>query len=97
METLKRFWEFLNTPGKELTAGIVPEDSFLARFWRFITAPGKELTANFTWASISEFIQVFLMVSAMACLILYMMGARGKIAKWLYWTVALYFVLTILS
>jgi hypothetical protein len=89
-EKVQQIWDFLNSPLPKIS---LPEDSFLARLWKFLASPMPRLT----WGSTCEFIQTVMMILAMVCLVLYMMGARGKVAKCLYWNVALYVVLTILS
>ena len=88
-EKVRQIWDFLNQPYKFT----FPEDSFIARLWKFLTSPMPTLS----WAAVCEFLQVVMMLLAMVCLILYMMGARGRVAKCLYWNIALYVVLTILS
>jgi hypothetical protein len=88
-ETVQKIWDFLNQPYRFA----FPEDSFVSRFWKFATSPMPTLP----WAAVCEFIQVVMMILAMVCMILYMMGARGKISRCLYWCVSLYIVITILS
>ena len=88
-ETVTKIWDFLNQPFKIA----LPEESFLARLWKFLTSPMPVLT----WSSTCEFLQSVMMLMAMVCLVLYMLGARGKVSKWLYWTIALYVVLVIVS
>jgi hypothetical protein len=88
-EKVQQIWGFLNQPYKFA----FPEDSFIAKFWKLLTSPMPVLT----WSSTCEFLQSVMMILAMVCLVLYMMGARGRVAKWLYWTIALYVVLVILS
>ncbi|MGI6124019.1 MAG: hypothetical protein ACOYIG_07475 [Acetivibrionales bacterium] len=93
-EKVEAIWEFLNTPGKELIN--IPTDSFLARFWRFLTAPREELFGWFSWQAVLEFLEVSCLIVAIVVLILYMIGARGRVARCLYWSISLYVVLQIL-
>ena len=74
---------------------------FLKKAWHILTTPGKELLLEalegWSFTVVLEFLQVTTLVFGLGILILFMLGARGKVAKCLYWDIALYFVLTILS
>lgn len=70
-------------------------------FWRILTTPGKELVREWivekiSWVAVLEFLEVSCLFVAIGVLILYMMGARGRVARCLYWSLALYVVLQIL-
>lgn len=69
--------------------------------WRILTTPGKELVREWivekiSWVAVLEFLEVSCLLVAIGVLILYMMGARGRVARCLYWSLALYVVLQIL-
>ena len=81
-------WTFLNTPGKK-----VAEDSLLVRVWKFLASPFKFSLPS---EAVVEFLEVACLMIGMGVMILVMLGARGKVSKCLYWSVATYFVLQIL-
>lgn len=92
-KTVQDIWRFLNTPGKDLIK--IPDDSFLARFWRILTTPMNELIP-LSWGAVAEFLQVACLLVGMGGLLLSILGARGKVSKCLYWSVAVYFALQIM-
>lgn len=92
-KTVQDIWTFLNTPGKEMLK--MPENSFLAKFWRFLTAPREELFAGLSWLAILEFLETASLVVGLGIMLLVILGARGKVAKWLYWDIAIFFTLQI--
>lgn len=70
---------------------IIPPDSVLGRFWWFLTTPGDEMV--WWW---KEVVETGLLLVAVGSLLFYMLGARGKVSRCLYWAVALFIVLKIL-